>query len=68
MSIDATDRCPHCGSGFHCGVNDTEPCACSTLQLDAATLAELRQRYRGCLCLACLCAIASKPTPLESAS
>jgi hypothetical protein len=46
--------CPRCGGGFHCGVNDTAPCACMSLQLDPALTAELRQRYTGCLCLACL--------------
>jgi hypothetical protein len=35
-------------------VNDVAPCACSKLRLDEATLAALRQRFDGCLCLACL--------------
>lgn len=50
----ADSRCPRCGGAFHCGVNDVEPCACTTLRLDDATLADLRQRFDGCLCLACL--------------
>ena len=54
MSGDANSRCPRCGGAFHCGVNDAEPCACTALSLDDATLANLRQRYAGCLCLACL--------------
>ena len=54
MSRAAEDRCPRCGGGFHCGVNDAEPCACTAWQLDADTLADLRRRYSGCLCLACL--------------
>ena len=54
MSGDADDRCPRCGGGFHCGINDAEPCACTALQLDDATLADLRQRFTGCLCLTCL--------------
>ena len=41
------DRCPRCGDGFHCGINDAQPCACSTLQLDAATLAELPRNAMG---------------------
>jgi len=57
-------RCARCGAPFHCGVNDTEPCACSTLQLDAATLAALRARFTGCLCVACLSGLAR--TPLEA--
>lgn len=48
------DRCPRCGGGFHCGMADAGPCPCSTLTLDAATQAALRQRYSGCLCLPCL--------------
>ena len=54
MSSGADDRCPRCGGSFHCGAGDAEPCACTALQLDEATLAALRQRYTGCLCLACL--------------
>lgn len=47
-------RCPRCGGAFHCGVDDPAPCACTTLRLDAALLAGLRERYRDCLCLRCL--------------
>jgi hypothetical protein len=54
----AADRCPRCGGGFHCGRDDSGPCACSGVRLDAATLAALRSRYAGCLCLRCLQAIA----------
>ncbi len=52
--MSGTDLCPRCGGGFHCGVNDAAPCACTTVRLDAATLAALRQRYASCLCLRCL--------------
>ena len=48
------DRCPRCGGGFHCGVFDAAPCPCTSLTLDAATQAALRERYDGCLCLCCL--------------
>ena len=54
----ATDRCPRCGGGFHCGMQDAAPCPCTTLTLSAALQADLRQRYTGCLCLACLQALA----------
>jgi len=54
-----SDRCPRCGGGFHCGVNDAGPCACSTLKLSDSTLAALRQRYDSCLCLRCLQAVAA---------
>jgi hypothetical protein len=54
MSDAPDERCARCGDTFHCGMNDAEPCACTGVTLDAATLAELRQRYSGCLCLRCL--------------
>ena len=57
----ADNRCPRCGGGFHCGVNDAGPCACSTVQLSAAQRAGLRQRYGSCLCLACLASLPALP-------
>jgi hypothetical protein len=48
------DRCPRCGSGFHCGAADAAPCACSTLVLPAALQSTLRARFSGCLCMDCL--------------
>ncbi|HEX5683504.1 MAG TPA: cysteine-rich CWC family protein [Ideonella sp.] len=66
-SLEESDRCPRCGSGFHCGVADTTPCACSTLRLSEDLRATLRARYTGCLCLACLRALSQgatlEPTP-----
>jgi Cysteine-rich CWC len=52
--MSADDRCPRCGGAFHCGACDSEPCACARIALDAVTLAALRQRFNGCLCLNCL--------------
>ncbi|MDE1948013.1 MAG: cysteine-rich CWC family protein [Burkholderiales bacterium] len=58
------DRCPRCGAAFHCGSVDPGPCACETVRLDAARLAELRGLYTGCLCLSCLTEFAAAaPTP-----
>ena len=54
-----SDTCPRCGGGFHCGVQDSAPCACTGLQLNAAQLQALRARYSHCLCLACLAAVAA---------
>lgn len=68
MSLQASERCPRCGGGFHCGISDTAPCACSTLNLDAATLAELRSRYAGCLCMNCLREVASAQTSKNTVS
>ena len=50
-----SDTCPRCSKPFHCGVNDAAPCPCTTVKLEAATRALLRERYVGCLCVACLC-------------
>lgn len=47
-------RCPRCGRAFHCGIDDDAPCPCTTLRVSAAALRELRTRYSGCLCFACL--------------
>ena len=65
MNADA--RCPRCGGAFHCGAQDAAPCACSTLTLAPELQAALRQRYEGCLCLACLQALA-QGAPLEPAT
>jgi hypothetical protein len=59
-------RCPRCGGAFHCGANDAEPCACCGLRLDEATLADLRARYRGCLCLACLREMAASSPSVDA--
>jgi hypothetical protein len=60
----ATDRCPRCGGTFHCGVNDAPPCACTGVTLDAALRRQLQARWRGCLCLSCLRALADG-APIE---
>ena len=54
MDEPAAAACPRCGAAFHCGACDAAPCPCTTVTLDAATLCALRERYAGCLCLACL--------------
>ena len=61
------DVCPRCGGAFLCGVNDAVPCACTTVTLSAATLAELRSNYASCLCLRCLAALASGSAAKEKA-
>ncbi len=52
------ERCPRCGGGFHCGIGDDGPCACTGIALTAALQQQLRERYTGCLCIACLQALA----------
>ncbi len=58
------DRCPRCGAAFHCGAAGPAPCPCGTVTLPAPLLAALRARWRGCLCLGCLQALAAG-APLE---
>jgi hypothetical protein len=52
--------CPRCGAAFECGaaLPAATPCACATVDLAPAQRAALRSRYEGCLCLACLQAVA----------
>lgn len=64
----AEPRCERCGQVWLCGMNGPAPCACTTLQLNAGQLADLRQRYRACLCLACLQAIAGGASPEPTAT
>ena len=54
MDAGANSTCPRCGAGFHCGVNDAQPCECSNLTLAPAALQALLERYSGCLCSSCL--------------
>jgi hypothetical protein len=68
MSPEPSDRCPRCGGAFHCGAGDPAPCACTSLKLDVATLATLRERYSGCLCLPCLRDIAAQAGALTPAA
>lgn len=64
----APSRCEECGESFRCGAAEGR-CWCSELHLTEAARAYLSQRYRSCLCRACLekYAGASMPeTPGES--
>ena len=67
MNLDVGDRCPRCGGGFHCGADDAEPCACAAVPLAAALAADLRRRYAGCLCQACLRELAEASPAREHA-
>ena len=64
MASDNT--CARCGGAFHCGIEDAAPCACRSIKLDAALLAALRSQFHGCLCLACLGALAPMARPAQS--
>ena len=55
----APDRCPRCSGAFACGAAGPGPCACTQVSLSAELQAQLRSQYSGCLCLACLQALAA---------
>jgi hypothetical protein len=57
-SATAADRCPRCGGAFHCGAAGPGPCACAGIELGTALQVRLREQFTGCLCLACLQALA----------
>ncbi|MBL8475317.1 MAG: cysteine-rich CWC family protein [Methyloversatilis sp.] len=56
------DRCPRCAGRFTCGAAGPAPCDCFTLTIDPGVLADLRERYFGCLCLACLRELSDAPS------
>lgn len=45
--------CEACGDEFVCGAS-LAGCWCAEVELTEAVRAELRARYKGCLCRACL--------------
>lgn len=51
-------RCPRCGAAFGCGAAGPAPCPCTAIALGADLQAALRDRFTGCLCPACLRALA----------
>ncbi|MFM2068853.1 MAG: hypothetical protein RLZZ584_3762, partial [Pseudomonadota bacterium] len=63
LALPPAAPCERCGQPWICGMNGPAPCACTTVQLDADTLAALRTRYQRCLCLACLQQLAQGGTP-----
>jgi len=67
LAADPNASCARCGGDFHCGAHDPEPCACTGMRLSPDLLADLRQRYRGCLCLHCLRELAAAaPRPRDN--
>jgi len=47
------ETCEACGEKFLCGAA-LEGCWCSDVKLSEAARAELKARYKGCLCRTCL--------------
>ena len=48
-----TEMCPACGEKFVCGAT-LAGCWCSEVRLSEEMRANLKERYKGCLCRACL--------------
>ena len=46
--------CPACGESFACEISLGSGCWCSEVKLSETTRQELRAKYSGCLCRACL--------------
>jgi hypothetical protein len=59
-------RCSKCGERFDCG--GLFGCWCRDVELDRATLANLRGKYADCLCPACLTALSRSPGDQSEAS
>jgi len=55
--------CEACGNEFSCGAS-LRGCWCSEINLSDATRAELKDRYRNCLCRECLERVSDKETSL----
>ena len=66
--VDPNSRCPRCGGSFACGAAGPVPCACTTVTLSAAALAQLRASFQGCLCPACLRVLARADTAGDRAT
>ena len=52
--------CESCGEPFGCELS-LAGCWCSAVRLTEAARAEIRAKYRGCLCPACLKQYESRP-------
>jgi hypothetical protein len=57
--------CPACGESFACELSVAKGCWCGEIKLSDAARAELRSKYNGCLCRACLEKTESENAKLE---
>ncbi len=46
--------CPKCNVEFECKADDIENCDCNTVQLNASTIALIKEKFEDCLCKKCL--------------
>ncbi len=49
-----TQACEACGETFACEISLGTGCWCGEIKLSGETRAELRAKYKNCLCRACL--------------
>ncbi|WP_414718610.1 cysteine-rich CWC family protein [Thiocapsa sp.] len=54
MGKHESKTCPRCGAEFECKANRAERCGCLSVVLTTEALDYLGERYRDCLCVACL--------------
>ena len=59
-AIAPNTTCAACGERFACGMS-LRGCWCAEVKLTDAIRAELKRRYTGCLCRACLEQAAKEP-------
>lgn len=56
----AASTCEACGNAFECGAS-LRGCWCAEIKLSDAQRAQMRSRYKGCLCRECLERFATRP-------
>jgi hypothetical protein len=59
-SIAGPSRCEACGNEFSCGAS-LRGCWCSEINLSDELRADLKSKYRGCLCRECLERLSEPP-------
>ena len=55
--------CPRCGRLFECKLNNPVHCDCARVVLPEETMLAIQERFRDCLCLACLTELAGGADP-----
>jgi len=54
MPLHEEKNCPRCSNAFECKVGDISHCQCNSIVLSAEERAFAEDRYKDCLCAACL--------------
>jgi len=59
-------NCPRCGAGFECKVGDISHCQCYAVKLNEQEIKFVAQKYSDCLCAACMKAMKTEYSMLQS--